>query len=190
MAKTTISVTDRLADELYERKGRGESYEDVIWLALKALDAESDSDSDRETDHDDDSPRIDLQSTDGGARLAPNPPAATATFTPNEAAAEIIDHPAFEQSVPSDLDREAFAAAVYAAHEFLVANGEAQKTDFVREVMPAHSLKYDADAALDQLAAEDRYRGKWWRLIRDGLKTRPGVVAPDNNAEPWRYTGE
>ena len=29
--RTTIQVSDELADELHDRKSRGESYEDVIW---------------------------------------------------------------------------------------------------------------------------------------------------------------
>jgi hypothetical protein len=32
---TSIRVTTELADELYERKSRGESYEDVIWRLLE-----------------------------------------------------------------------------------------------------------------------------------------------------------
>ena len=39
MARTTIQVSDKLADELYRRKGRGESYEDVIWQLIDAADA-------------------------------------------------------------------------------------------------------------------------------------------------------
>lgn len=34
VGRTTIQVSDELADELYERKRRGESYEDVIWRVL------------------------------------------------------------------------------------------------------------------------------------------------------------
>lgn len=32
---TTIRVSDKLADELYSRKQRGESYEDVIWRLIE-----------------------------------------------------------------------------------------------------------------------------------------------------------
>ena len=32
---TSIRVTTELADELHERKSRGESYEDVIWSLLE-----------------------------------------------------------------------------------------------------------------------------------------------------------
>lgn len=37
--RTSISVTTDLADELYGRKGRAESYENVIWRALEKADA-------------------------------------------------------------------------------------------------------------------------------------------------------
>ncbi len=36
MGNTSIQVSDELADELYDRKGRGESYEDVIWRLIEA----------------------------------------------------------------------------------------------------------------------------------------------------------
>lgn len=38
MGRTTIQVSDELADELHDRKGRGESYEDVIWRLIDHAD--------------------------------------------------------------------------------------------------------------------------------------------------------
>ena len=38
MGRTTIQVSDELADELHDRKGRGESYEDVIWRVIEQAD--------------------------------------------------------------------------------------------------------------------------------------------------------
>jgi len=35
MGKTSIQVSDELADELHSRKERGDSYEDVIWRLLE-----------------------------------------------------------------------------------------------------------------------------------------------------------
>jgi len=35
MGRTTIQVSDELADELHERKERGDSYEDVIWRLIE-----------------------------------------------------------------------------------------------------------------------------------------------------------
>ena len=34
MGRTSIQVSDELADELHDRKDRGESYEDVIWRLM------------------------------------------------------------------------------------------------------------------------------------------------------------
>jgi len=38
MGRTSIQVSDELADELYSRKERGESYEDVIWRLIERVD--------------------------------------------------------------------------------------------------------------------------------------------------------
>lgn len=38
MGDTSIRVSDELADELFDRKQRGESYEDVIWRLIKQAD--------------------------------------------------------------------------------------------------------------------------------------------------------
>lgn len=35
MERTTIQVSGELADELHERKERGDSYEDVIWRLIE-----------------------------------------------------------------------------------------------------------------------------------------------------------
>lgn len=38
MARTSIQVTEELADELHSRKSRGDSYEDVIWRLIDEAD--------------------------------------------------------------------------------------------------------------------------------------------------------
>ena len=43
---TSIRVTPELADELYERKQRGDSYEDVIWRLIEKADAVDTEDAD------------------------------------------------------------------------------------------------------------------------------------------------
>lgn len=43
MADTSIRVSHELADELFDRKRRGESYEDVIWRLIEKADAEGDN---------------------------------------------------------------------------------------------------------------------------------------------------
>lgn len=39
MGRTTIQVSDELADELHDRKDRGDSYEDVIWRLMEEADS-------------------------------------------------------------------------------------------------------------------------------------------------------
>ena len=40
MGRTSIQVSDELADELHGRKDRGDSYEDVIWKLIEDADDE------------------------------------------------------------------------------------------------------------------------------------------------------
>ncbi len=40
MGRTTIQVSEELADALYAKKQRGDSYEDVIWRLLDEGDAD------------------------------------------------------------------------------------------------------------------------------------------------------
>lgn len=44
MSDTSIRVSDELADELFDRKQRGESYEDVIWRLMEQADSAGDID--------------------------------------------------------------------------------------------------------------------------------------------------
>jgi predicted CopG family antitoxin len=39
MTRTSIQVSEKLADELHRRKSRGDSYEDVIWQLIEDADA-------------------------------------------------------------------------------------------------------------------------------------------------------
>jgi predicted CopG family antitoxin len=39
VSDTSIRVSDELADELFDRKKRGESYEDVIWRLIETADS-------------------------------------------------------------------------------------------------------------------------------------------------------
>lgn len=43
MGRTSIQVSEELADELYERKQRGESYEDVVWRLIEQAEGEQDT---------------------------------------------------------------------------------------------------------------------------------------------------
>lgn len=41
MSDTSIRVTHELADELHDRKDRGDSYEDVIWELIEGADEDA-----------------------------------------------------------------------------------------------------------------------------------------------------
>lgn len=41
VSDTSIRVSNELADELFSRKERGESYEDVIWRLIEQADSET-----------------------------------------------------------------------------------------------------------------------------------------------------
>lgn len=38
MGRTTIGLSEALADELHDRKNRGDSYEDVVWRLIEQAD--------------------------------------------------------------------------------------------------------------------------------------------------------
>lgn len=167
MGRTTIQVSDELADELYARKQRGDSYEDVIWRLIEQ---------------------------GGGERPAsgstePDEPA----VVENRQEVELYNSPADLSTVdfPQTADREAAKEAVTATVEHLMESGGATKGEVVLEVMPEHPVGYDADAALEQIEAGDRYRGAWWRkVVKPGLEAVDGVEKPDSGASRWRYVGE
>jgi len=46
VGRTSIQVSEDLADELYDRKGRGDSYEDVIWTLIERADDTAHHDDD------------------------------------------------------------------------------------------------------------------------------------------------
>lgn len=50
MGRTSIQVSEELADELYDRKNRGESYEDVVWRLIDQHDTDAGA-VDSETTH-------------------------------------------------------------------------------------------------------------------------------------------
>ena len=91
--------------------------------------------------------------------------------------------------VPAGVDRAGAAAAVVAVVQLLEVEGSATKAEIVREVMPHHSLKYDADDAIGKLDAGERYRGAWWRkVVKPGLKASDDVDAPPRGGSEWTYS--
>lgn len=154
-----------LADELHDRKERGDSYEDVIWDLIDAADSAADQDTDREPDVD--------PTADAGA--------------PDDADGQDSDRQHVERHVDPDgfpTDERPTLDALTAAYAFLRDREKATMRHFVQNVMPDHSLGYD----VPDLEEGDRYRGAWWRsVVRPGLEQLPDVRAPEGNDRWWRF---
>jgi hypothetical protein len=92
---------------------------------------------------------------------------------------------------PDSRDREDCLAAVDAARAYLREHGTATMRDLVTNVMPEHPVDYNVDDAREKLAAGDRYRGGWWRLVvRPGLEALDDVEKPPRGGSDWEYVGD
>ena len=113
---------------------------------------------------------------------------ATSTRTTREQSAALsLDAVDF----PDSRDREDCLAAVDAARVYLREHGTATMRDLVTNVMPTHPVGYNVDDAREKLAAGDRYRGGWWRLVvRPGLEALDDVEKPPRGGSDWEYVGD
>lgn len=169
MGRTTIQVSDELADELHDRKGRGESYEDVIWELIHRGDAD-DVEDDQEPSE-----------TWPPEEQEPEPP------RPTDGAESGVEAFLSEVEFPSSKPHEECVEAVRAAYEYLQVNGKGTMREFVQEVMPEHPVGYD----VPELEPGERYRGAWWRrVVKPGLEAQPDVEKPGAGGSEWTYTGE
>lgn len=174
MGRTSIQVSDELADELYQRKNRGESYEDVIWRLIEEGGASDDI----------------AESGVSESEPAPEPesrPDPAETRGRQESGHSDVERALEDVEFPTTKDRQACIETVLVAHEYLQANGTASMREFVTEVMPDHPLGYD----VPDLEPGERYRGSWWRkVVKPGLNALPDVESPPSGGSNWRYTGE
>jgi hypothetical protein len=160
MGRTTIQVSDELADELHSRKERGDSYEDVVWQLIEESNGES-----QRPQQEPSSPDPRTGENDGERGIE-------ATLTAVE--------------FPSSRDREDCVQAVRAAYEYLQREGSGTMRDFVRDVMPEHPVGYD----VPDLKPGERYRGAWWRkVVKPGLEALPDVESPSRGASDWTISG-
>jgi len=179
MATTTISVPEDLADELYSRKGRGESYADVIRRLIEQADAgaatREGTDASREQPHGTPgSPPAGDDGTEHG-----EPVAATETF------ADVVDDVAGEALPGSGAKLEARRDAFEAVVAYLREHGSATPADLRRDVYPDHDGGYTR--------GEDPARS-WWKnamypALRE-LADRTGDVEKADTTGTWTYHGE
>lgn len=120
---TTISIPEWLADELYERKGRGESYADVI---ERLLEAEAAAEPMPEAD--------DSRTEENAERAETAPESDTLTDTLDRIADESIRGSGAKHAER----KEAFLAVV----DYLREHGSATPDDFKRELYPDHTARH------------------------------------------------
>lgn len=160
MGRTSIQVTDELADELHNRKGRGESYEDVIWSLIEKAEGES---ALPERDDTDTPPSRDaLEGDHSGEGL------------------ETVEFPAGR-------DRDECERAVRAARDYLKENGPASMREIVAEVMPRHPLGYEVP---ELESGERYRGAWWRKVVKPGLEALEDVDSPPKGASNWSVTGD
>lgn len=155
MGRTTISVSDELADELYERKGRGETYEDVIWRLIEEAEG-------RSSGHE---PR--------GKAPEDAPPEPSTTTAEGHAVREEAEHVLRGLGLPGrgdDLD--ARVEALLAMHDLLrERGGERVETAELKDVAEQYAHGYaDADSFWTNCVKKNSAQGR-----PNALKALPGV---------------
>jgi hypothetical protein len=168
MGRTTISVSDELADELYERKGRGESYEDVLWRLLEEAGSTHSSLEPRGEDQKSTKP-------EGEAR----PPDHT-----TQSLNQVIDEVAHDVLPGKGEKFEERKAALHAVVSYLRKNESATPEEFKREVYPDHRAQYTE--------GEDPARSWWKNAMYKGLRElaeRSGEIEKPDHTGEWTYRG-
>ena len=179
MRTTTISLPEDLADELYSRKGRGESYADVIRRLLEQADAEPDRREATETppeqfrDVPESTPAEDVSAQSG------EPVAARETL------ADIVDAVADDTLPGSGAKLDARREALRAVVAYLRDHGTATPADLRRDVYPDHRGGYTE--------GKDPARSWWKNAMYPALAEiagRTGAIEKADQAGEWAYIGE
>ena len=167
---TTISVPEDLADELYERKGRGETYADVI---RRLLEAEEGSPT---PSMDDGLPAGEAEETRRATPQADEeePPAGSLDALVDDVAGEVLPG----SGAKLEDRREAFAAVV----EYLREHGDATPAELPSEVYPEHHGRYTSGKDPAQ---------SWWKNAMypalGELAERTDAVEKADEAGTWSY---
>lgn len=175
---TTISLPEDLADELYERKARGESYADVIRRLLEDADARADATEQARE-------RSVTAVEDTPDRSDPTPGAADtpATDAPEDADIHAVIDTVAEDTLPgSGAKLEERRAALLAAVAYLAEHGQATPSEFQTEVYPDHRARYTA--------GENPARSWWKNCIYKGLTAlaeRTDAVEAADQSGVWRW---
>jgi len=161
---TTISVPEEIADELYARKARGESYADVIRRLL-----------------DDDSDETAPGRRESDPSTEPTEPPATDHPEPEVTFDVVVDTVAHDVLPGSGSKLDARIDAFEAAVEYLQEHGSIKKATFEDAVYAEHDAEYKTA------------RSAWKNAIYPGLRTlaeRSDAVEKADESGVWKWTGE
>jgi len=183
MADTTIRVSEELAEELYQRKGRSTSYEEYLWELLEKVDQyEEGSDTDDISESD---------SSEGAAE-----PVTSDGRTDTESKEEIYEDLEERADTSEPVDEETRSQL----REELAGSGDlldARVEQVLR--MYEHLRKHgsaEKEGLLDVVdvdAAGYASRGSVWSNMvkgKDTLRALPGVEKPASGRSEWQYTRE
>jgi hypothetical protein len=168
MGRTSIQVSDELADELHGRKDRGDSYEDVIWRLIDRAEADEGQPSGSgrfepvdNTEAVDDA--HDGVSDDTGGPREIDPAVSDAgvdAVSDLQAAIDDIDLPGSGAKLEDRRD------AVRACLAYLAEHGDATPSEFREHVYPNHPGGYTQ--------GDDPPRSWWKNCVYKGLRQLAG----------------
>lgn len=176
MGDTTISVPEELADELYSRKGRGETYADVIRRLIAAEEGEN---GDREGE--------DTHPTASSTKNEEEGLSARSVEAADDHdidLGDLVDDVAGEVLPGSGEKLEARREALFAVVAYLRDHGTASPADFRRDVYPEHEAGYTTGS--------DPPRSWWKNAMYPGLRglaERTERVEKADTTGKWSYTG-
>lgn len=179
---TTISIPEDLADDLYDRKGRGESYADVIRRLIAQADAASDAASEGETP----APDAGMVEHTRTATPASTPPQADESHadTAPETFEDLADAVASDHLPGSGAKLEERRAAFDAVIEYLQGHGTATPAEFRADVYPDHPARYTE--------GKDPARS-WWKNAMyptlAALAERTEKIERADHTGEWRWVG-
>jgi len=159
MGRTSIQTSEELADELWERKNRGESYEDVIWRLIEQADASDDEPREREDS-------AVTQDVDGDLRDRA------------DAALDELDVPGRDPAIERNR-RE----AIMWAWDYLRRRGNATSSEIANATF---GYFWDVDLGYSISSRYPGY-GLWDNCIRDVLSELPGVDSPPEKGSEWAF---
>lgn len=174
MGQTTISLPDELADELYRRKDRGESYADVVERLIERADATDAPESGERA------PQYD-GSADTGVDVTDE------THAASDATLRTLVDTVGRDALPgSGAKLDERADALRAVVEYLQDHGTATPADFQNDVYPDHPARYTPDAATNPARS-------WWKnAMYPGLRAlaehTDEIEKADQSGE-WSYVG-